>query len=247
MPGKLAAAVADGGRSHARRAGRVRTAPAVLAWKLRIARKPRIRRKENTSGAQCRKVAAAFAVGGRFACRPCGRAGCGGGPRGFSVEIPHYTETFQSRSMFYFRATKSFHVNRRQGADSRAGTGRANPGSTTLPPAFTAPRRQPGTVTLPRAGFAIMPRRAGTAGRLAIAAREKSRFLSGTALRLALLGERWRSLNRLDDHSKKAKNRASMLTRGVTPFLAGPPGADVHRCAPISGRAIDYDGAVLGY
>jgi hypothetical protein len=40
-------------------------------------------------------------------------------PRGFSVEIPHNveiphcTETSQPHSMFYFRATKSFHVNRR--------------------------------------------------------------------------------------------------------------------------------------
>ena len=46
--------------------------------------------------------------------------------RGFSVEsphnveIPHCTETFQLHSMFYFRATKSFHDNRRPGAGSRA-------------------------------------------------------------------------------------------------------------------------------
>jgi hypothetical protein len=88
-----------------------------------------------------------------------------GGLRDFIVEIPHYTETFQPHSMFYFRATKSFHDNRRQGVDNRAGAGRTAPGSTTLPSVFTAPRRRPGTVTLPRAGFTIMPRRAGTAGR----------------------------------------------------------------------------------
>jgi hypothetical protein len=44
------------------------------------------------------------------------------GTRGFSVEIPHnvetlhYVETFQPHSMFYFRVTKSFHVNRHQAA-----------------------------------------------------------------------------------------------------------------------------------
>src|ERR1700742_3961513 len=50
------------------------------------------------------------------------------GARGFNVEtlrnveIPHCTETFRLNSMFYFRATKSFHVIRRSGAGNRAGT-----------------------------------------------------------------------------------------------------------------------------
>jgi hypothetical protein len=41
-----------------------------------------------------------------------------GGTRGFIVETPynveisHCTETFSPHSMFYFRATKSFHVDR---------------------------------------------------------------------------------------------------------------------------------------
>jgi hypothetical protein len=50
-------------------------------------------------------------------------------------------------------------------------------------------------------------------------------------LQLAVLGT-LEELNRLDDHSKEAKDRASTLTRDAAPFLAGPPGADVHRCAP---------------
>jgi hypothetical protein len=55
---------------------------------------------------------------------PARRAGSGqahaDGARGFSVEIPHNVEilhrveTFQPHSMFYFRATKSFHDNRAQ-------------------------------------------------------------------------------------------------------------------------------------
>jgi hypothetical protein len=45
------------------------------------------------------------------AVRPC-RARADGA-RGFSVETPHNTEIFQPHSMFYFRVTKSFHVNRR--------------------------------------------------------------------------------------------------------------------------------------
>jgi hypothetical protein len=50
-----------------------------------------------------------------------------------NVEIPHRAETFSPHSMFYFHAAKSFHVNRRPGADSRAGTGPTASGSTTLP------------------------------------------------------------------------------------------------------------------
>jgi hypothetical protein len=49
------------------------------------------------------------------------------------VEISHYAETFLPHSMFYFRAMKGFHDNRRPGSDSRSGTGRTAPGSTTLP------------------------------------------------------------------------------------------------------------------
>jgi hypothetical protein len=56
--------------------------------------------------------------------------------------------------MFYFRATKSFHDNRRPAADSRDDTSRTAPGSTTLL-GFrrTAPHRRPGAVTLPRVGL----------------------------------------------------------------------------------------------
>jgi hypothetical protein len=79
------------------------------------------------------KLAAAAAAGDRFsqaggaaraAVRPCGARA--DGARGFNVETshnvetPHRTETFQLHSMFYFRATKSFHVIRRPGAGSRA-------------------------------------------------------------------------------------------------------------------------------
>jgi hypothetical protein len=49
-----------------------------------------------------------------------------------NVEILHRAETFSLLSMFYFRATKSFRVNRRPGADNRAGTSRTVPGSTAL-------------------------------------------------------------------------------------------------------------------
>jgi hypothetical protein len=54
------------------------------------------------------------------------------------VEIPHFVETlhraetFPPHSMFYFRATKSFHDNRRQSAHRRAGLGRTAPGRTML-------------------------------------------------------------------------------------------------------------------
>jgi hypothetical protein len=105
-------------------------------------------------------------------------------PRGFSVEtphnveIPHRAETFSPLSMFYFRATKSFRVNRRPGADSRAGTSRTVPDSTTLSPAFTPPRRRPGTVTLSRAGFPDNAARGGNGGRSAAAARQASPFLN---------------------------------------------------------------------
>jgi hypothetical protein len=55
-----------------------------------------------------------------------------------------------------------FHANRRQSADSRAGTGHTAPGRTTLPPAFTPPRRDgPGTVTLPQDGSTITAVRGG--------------------------------------------------------------------------------------
>jgi hypothetical protein len=43
--------------------------------------------------------------------------------------------------MFYFHATKSFHVIRHPGTGQPRRTGRTAPGSTTLLPAFTAPRR----------------------------------------------------------------------------------------------------------
>ena len=48
--------------------------------------------------------------------------------------------------MFYFRATKSFHDNRRHGADSRDGTSRTDPGSITLP--RLSPNRVDGPVPL---------------------------------------------------------------------------------------------------
>jgi hypothetical protein len=50
------------------------------------------------------------------------RQPCADGARGFivetprNVETPHPVETFPPHSVFYFRATKSFHVNRGQGA-----------------------------------------------------------------------------------------------------------------------------------
>src|SRR5262249_12028910 len=100
-----------------------------------------------------------------------------------NVETPHYvetlhrTETFPPHSMFYFRATKSFHDNRRPGAHSRAGTSRTAPGSTT-PPGFTPTRRRPGTVTLPRDGLRDNVARGGNGGRSAAAARQTSRFLN---------------------------------------------------------------------
>jgi hypothetical protein len=95
-----------------------------------------------------------------------------------NVEILHRAETFSLLSMFYFRATKSFRVNRRPGADSRADTGRTVPGSTALSPAFTPPRRRLGTITLPRAGFPDNAARGGNGRRSAAAARQASRFLN---------------------------------------------------------------------
>jgi hypothetical protein len=53
------------------------------------------------------------------------RQPCADGTRGFivetprNVETPHPVETFPPHSVFYFRATKSFHVNRRQGPRCR--------------------------------------------------------------------------------------------------------------------------------
>jgi hypothetical protein len=40
-----------------------------------------------------------------------------------NMEILHCVETFSPHSMFYFRATKSFHVNGRQVADHRVVVG----------------------------------------------------------------------------------------------------------------------------
>jgi hypothetical protein len=50
--------------------------------------------------------------------------------------------------MFYFRATKSFHVNRRSGGGRRTGTNRMAPGRTTFLLAFTPPRRRPGVESI---------------------------------------------------------------------------------------------------
>jgi hypothetical protein len=118
------------------------------------------------------QFAAAVAADGRFTGRPCGCAAPGGrrgsapapggrvraAPHCFSTETPHNvetlhrTETFRPNSMFYFRAAKSFHVIRAQtraAASARSHGSRQHHG----PPAFTAPRRQSHTVTLPQDGL----------------------------------------------------------------------------------------------
>jgi hypothetical protein len=60
--------------------------------------------------------------------------------------------------MFYFRATKSFHDNSRQGPDNRAGTSRTAPGSTTLSPAFTARADSRANSPAPSRGCVAAPR-----------------------------------------------------------------------------------------
>jgi hypothetical protein len=101
------------------------------------------------------KLAAAAAAGDRFsqaggaaraAVRPCGARA--DGARGFNVETSHNVETphgnFSASQHVLFPRDEKFprYPPSRRGQPRR--TGRMAPGSTTLPTAFTPPRRRPG-------------------------------------------------------------------------------------------------------
>jgi hypothetical protein len=191
-------------------------------------------------GTQCRSVcrgAAYFwSVSGcrrgrrpfrRPAVRPCSRTGrVRTAPQGFSVEtphnveIPHCVETFRLHSMFYFRATKSFHVNRRPGAYSRAQPRRYQSHRSRqhhAPPGFhrTAPTAPPRYAV---AGRLHDNRRAGRErGAFNCRGAGTPRFLNRAALR---------ELNGI------ARGTCGISTGyGVSKITATPAGATAHQSA----------------